>query len=117
MPNGDPDDPNAAPLKKLELDVLEPVLPAAKGPSIDYPSRPGRIQLQREWMRGGLALGLFLLLASVVIISLFMALDQDRLGAVEKILEKTVSPLVALVSAATGFYFGSEAKSAVGGEG
>lgn len=65
---------------------------------------------QREWTRGIIASFLLIILAGVITASfcvVFKAKDQVNEALFEKILTIVFGPLIALVSAATGFYFGS----------
>jgi hypothetical protein len=90
-----------------ELDLTdEDEEPAALG--LVLPElRPFDPEPQRERLRGWIALGLLAMLALVLVcsfISLWAGIDGEKLQTVLTIL---VGPLVALVSAATGFYYGS----------
>jgi hypothetical protein len=69
--------------------------------------RPFDPEPQRERLRGWIALGLLAMLGLVFLcsfVSLWLKIDTESLRTVLTIL---VGPLVALVSAATGFYYGS----------
>src|SRR5262249_46806329 len=71
--------------------------------------RPFDPEPQRERMRGWLAGGLLGMLAMVLFfsfVSLWAKIGKEEL---QTVLTIVVGPLVALVSAATGFYFGSNA--------
>jgi hypothetical protein len=62
----------------------------------------------REGLRGRLAMGLVMTFAGTIILSFGMvAYNPGRLDAVTAILDAVLGPLVALVGAATGYYFGS----------
>jgi hypothetical protein len=65
----------------------------------------------REWVRGGIAVFLLVLLAGVIAVSFYSVLtppEQTNTALLEKVLGVIFAPLIALVSAATGFYFGSQ---------
>jgi hypothetical protein len=73
--------------------------------------RPFDPEPQRERLRGWIAIGLLGMLAFVLLcsfVSLWLKIDNESLRNVLTIL---VGPLVALVSAATGFYYGSRAEA------
>jgi hypothetical protein len=62
----------------------------------------------REKVRGILALSLVITLIGVVVASLLVVLlVPDNVGALGEVLQLILSPLVGLVGAATGFYYGS----------
>jgi hypothetical protein len=66
---------------------------------------------QRERIRGVIALGLLCMLAVVLLlafISMWLKMDTEALRTVLTII---FGPLVTLVSAATGFYYGSRSSS------
>jgi hypothetical protein len=90
-----------------ELDLTDE---APEEPGLTRPGlRPFDPEPQRERLRGWIALGLLAMFALVLLcsfISLWAGIDGDKLQTVLTIL---VGPLVALVSAATGFYYGSRA--------
>ena len=62
----------------------------------------------REKVRGNLAQGLIILLAIVVIIPFLALMMGKEIADVKAIVEVTLTPLVGLVGAVTGFYFGSK---------
>lgn len=75
----------------------------------------------REWVRGTIALALVAVLAGMVVlafiyilISLFIMKSFRDVEALKTILEILFSPVVGLVGAVTGFYFGEKSKSADG---
>lgn len=64
----------------------------------------------REWTRAAIAGFFLLIIASVVIVSflsVFKPTDTVNVPLLEKLLDVLFGPLITLVSAATGFYFGS----------
>jgi hypothetical protein len=93
-----------------ELDLTDeaPLAPGLLLPEL----RPFDPEPQRERLRGWIALGLLAMLALVLVcsfISLWAGINGEKLQTVLTIL---VGPLVALVSAATGFYYGSRSEAA-----
>lgn len=91
----------------LKLDLTQEPPPTRIPPPL---ALGGRIARQREVMRGILAMSLLVLLAFVMLGTFVMAWRSSDAAVPEKLLERMLSPLVVLVSAATGFYFGSEAR-------
>jgi hypothetical protein len=86
-----------------DLTGEEPLAPGLLTPVL-IPFNP---EPQRERLRGWIAIGLLGMLALVLLcsfVSLWLKIDNESLRNVLTIL---VGPLVALVSAATGFYYGS----------
>jgi hypothetical protein len=74
--------------------------------SEEYDSRP-----QEDSARRRIAYYLLTMLAGVILwAALFTWINPEELDAVKGLLELVLGPLVALVSAATGFYFGSKSK-------
>ncbi len=74
--------------------------------------RPFDPEPQRERLRGWIAVWLLAMFALVLLcsfISLWAGIDGEKLRTVLTIL---VGPLIALVSAATGFYYGSRTDTA-----
>lgn len=73
---------------------------------------------RRERTRERLALILVLVLAGLVIVSVIAALlahdDPERLGQLKDILSMILGPIVGLVGAVTGFYFGEQSRSPSG---
>jgi hypothetical protein len=73
-----------------------------------------RAERHREWVRGILAFVLTLLLIIEVGASFYAVLspallhDEKTINAVKDILTIVMSPTVALVGAATGFYYGTK---------
>jgi hypothetical protein len=72
----------------------------------------------REWARGTIALTLVGVLAGIVVfafiyvlISLFILKSFRDLDSLKTLLEILFSPVVGLVGAVTGFYFGEKTKS------
>jgi len=75
-------------------------------PTVPYDPEP-----QRELIRGKIALWLLCMLAGVLLlafISMWLKMDTEALRTVLTII---FGPLVTLVSAATGFYYGSRSSS------
>lgn len=86
-----------------EFKEVERPKPGASAPSI-LQMMP--VDKWREWIRAGLAFGLLLLLAAVVLI---IVLNKSAAEAKE-FLGLLLAPLVGLVGAATGFYYGGKEK-------
>jgi hypothetical protein len=73
-----------------------------------YRTRPFNKEKMQESVRGNIAIGLIALLAATVIASFVLIwVHPDRNKEVHDWLDVTFNPLVALVGAATGYYFGS----------
>jgi hypothetical protein len=64
----------------------------------------GPLESRREWTRAALAGGLMTLLAAVMLIILLMKPTQEA----KDLLGVVLAPLVGLVGAATGFYYGGK---------
>jgi cell shape-determining protein MreD len=82
------------------------------GPAIlaAFTERRYAIARTREWMRGILAILLVLALVGVLAAAaVIWAFHIDRIDDVQKFLSASLAPLVALVGAVTGFYFGEKA--------
>lgn len=62
------------------------------------------LESRREWTRAALASGLMALLAAVILIILLTKSAQDA----KELLGLVMAPLVGLVGAATGFYYGGK---------
>ncbi len=79
----------------------------AIGPEGPNPPEYYDYRRAREWLRGMLAGGLLALLA-VIIIGSFVSLwfGWANSEEIDGILTQTLAPVVGLVGAATGFYFG-----------
>lgn len=73
-------------------------------------SSPYSIDRDREQKRGWIALILVGLLAAVIILSFIGLFLKVELKDLKELLTIILSPLVALVGAATGFYFGEKNK-------
>lgn len=72
--------------------------------------QPYEIARAGEWMRGILAILLVVaLIGAVVAAAVIWAFHIDRIDDVQKFLSASLTPLVALVGAVTGFYFGEKA--------
>ena|SRR5712691_5226477 len=87
--------------------AVELSIPSAPAPT-KTPYDPAR---SREWMRGLIALILLVILVAVIAASFYVVVfkpkDQVNEALLEKVLTIVFGPLITLVSAATGFYFGS----------
>ena len=67
---------------------------------------------EREKIRGYIALGLVILLAIVVLVPLIaLVICREIDGQLEKVIQLLMSPLVGIVGAVIGFYFGGRDKS------
>lgn len=64
----------------------------------------GPLESRREWTRAALAGGLMTLLAAVILIILLTRPAQEA----KDLLGVVIAPLVGLVGAATGFYYGGK---------
>jgi hypothetical protein len=66
------------------------------------------IPVQREQLRGRIALLLIALLIAMIIISFIMLwiLPADRFDSLTKLLQIIFAPIIGLVGAVTGFYYG-----------
>lgn len=95
-----PDDRGLAPARSLELPDDRGLAPARE----DRPYRPDR---ERERIRGWLALALACMLAAVLLVSWgAFAVGTRSVDEIADMLQATLAPLIGLVGAATGFYFG-----------
>lgn len=72
-------------------------------PRQNHPYRPDR---ERERIRGWLALGLAGMLAAVLLISWREFALGRPVDQIADMFQATLAPLIGLVGAATGFYFG-----------
>jgi hypothetical protein len=67
------------------------------------------IEGRREWVRSALAGALILLLFFVVVITFVGALaSADPMSNLRSVLEIVLAPIIGLVGAVTGFYFGEK---------
>ena len=82
----------------------EPTGPEGESPPTVEPYDPSQV---RERLRGALAGGLLALLAFIIIGS-FISLwfDWANSDEIDRILTMVLAPVIALVGAATGFYYG-----------
>jgi hypothetical protein len=74
---------------------------------------PVNLARYREWIRSAIAAFLLVILAGVIVASflvVFKPKDSVDSALLEKLLAIIFGPLIALVSAATGFYFGSRSE-------
>jgi hypothetical protein len=106
---------DAAPVVRSEFEENEPPEfeenePPQKGPALPF-REPYNLDKTRERARAYLASSLTLLLATVVLI-LVVAVTARSYPTKEAVdlLGVLLSPLVALVGAATGFYYGGKTK-------
>jgi len=73
-----------------------------------------RITRYREWTRAVIAGFVLLIVAGIVIasfLSVFKPPEKVNMPLLEKLLDVIFGPLITLVSAATGFYFGSRSNA------
>ena len=92
----------------------EPIDLSAQKPSAVYPqppTAPYNPEPQRERMRGWIALGLLGMLAGVLLLTFISMWVGMKAEVLQTVLTIIFGPLVALVSAATGFYYGSRSSS------
>jgi hypothetical protein len=77
-----------------------------------YQTRPFNPEKARESVRGNIAIALIALLAATILASFALLwLHPDRYKDVHDWLDVIFNPLVALVGAATGYYFGSQSSA------
>ena len=80
-------------------------------PPAEPATKPYDPEPHRDKMRGYLAVGLGGILAFTVVFSFLIVLWRpDRTESVLQVLGVVFAPLVALVGAATGYYFGTRAR-------
>jgi len=72
-------------------------------PRLGAPYDPARF---REWLRGLVALGLVVLLIGIVTGSYFLVWTNKNTNSVKDWLTAVLTPIVGLVGAVTGFYYG-----------
>ena len=109
MTSGDPNPAENLPLDGSQPDSLD--LGSAAATSFSgievVPYAPMKA---RESVRGLIALSLIGLLAATIIVSFILLwIHPDRSKELHDLLALVFGPLVALVGAATGYYFGSQA--------
>jgi hypothetical protein len=92
--------------RSIELDEQEP---APSGQMLP-PERPYDPARARERMRGVIAVLLLLFLAAVIVAGFVtLWLDLAAIEELDTLLTITFAPLVGLVGAVTGFYYGARA--------
>jgi hypothetical protein len=73
----------------------------------------GAVALRQELVRGTLAYLIFGLVAALMIgYGLIMLYMHQPFHVIQEFIERMLGPLIALLSAATGYYFGSKASEA-----
>jgi hypothetical protein len=106
-----------------DLDRLGPARPprppgAPTPPAVSAPLRQGKsVELKREDMRGEIArwiLGIFVLIVVGAFATVWFT--HVAIDTVLRFLELFVGPIVGIVGAVTGFYFGSSATGQGGGQ-
>lgn len=126
-PSGPASPPEAGPQKDLSIPVdldasaveesldRVPSDPGSAAVGADLPAKDYDPTRDRETKRGEIALWLIGLLAAIIFGGLLIALiwvlwgdaDTARLDALKSIVEMLLTPMVGLVGAVTGFYFGN----------
>jgi hypothetical protein len=103
-PAADADNPSS-PLKRGE----------EMAPGLIYPKKGGKWSpaRQREWMRGVIAIGLLICIL-MVLVTVLAALwyGKATMQELTSLMNLTFVPVITLLSAATGFYFGQRSASA-----
>jgi hypothetical protein len=101
-------------LPPVDLTVSEP--PSSAGLA---PLQLAPIPLQREQRRGQIALLLIALLIVVIVTSFIMLwlLPADRFDSLMELLQIIFAPIIGLVGAVTGFYYGGGMSPSDTGEG
>ena len=95
--------------KSGELDLTNEMAADVDGAVPEPTTVPYNADQDRERIRGIVALSLVALLAVVVICSFIgLATGSTPMGDLKELLTIILGPLVALVGAATGFYFGGK---------
>jgi hypothetical protein len=105
-------------LLRPTADAENPSSPLKRGeemaPGLVYPKKGGEWSpaRQREWMRGVIAIGLLACIL-VVLITVLAALWYRKANMQEltSLMNLTFVPVITLLSAATGFYFGQRSTS------
>jgi hypothetical protein len=93
-------------------DLIENQKPPDKGLSGIGPGERYDPSRAREWMRGGIAGALLAILAVTVLLPwLVVAKKWLEVDDLESLLSTILTPLVGLVGAVTGFYFGERSSS------
>jgi hypothetical protein len=89
-------------VRDVDLTKLEPLSGAG------LPQAPPTIPVQRERLRGRIALLLIALLIAMVLISFVMLwfLPTSRFDSLMRLLQIIFAPIIGLVGAVTGFYYG-----------
>ena len=93
--------------------IAAPGQPAAPPPLVTPPVSPYDPSEDRERKRGQIALALVGLLAGIASVSLvfvMFAASKERQDALKGVVELVFGPIVGLVGAVTGFYFGAKSK-------
>lgn len=112
-----PSPPGKGPPSGSEASLTgEPVDLSAEIPSAVHPQTiptgvPFDPEPQRERIRGWIALGLLVMLALVLLLTFISMWAGMNAEVLQTVLTIIFGPLVALVSAATGFYYGSRSGS------
>ena len=92
---------------ETELDLTQDPVSPGLATVGDKPFDPSK---DREQVRGKIALILTWCLVGIVAVSLILILTRVSIDKIKDTLELILSPIVGLVGAVTGFYFGEKHK-------
>lgn len=97
-----------------KVDLAAEALSSASSPVPSFKGENTNIEHRREHMRGILALILVGLLTVTVLLALgavmFRNYDTDTMDRIKDVLAIVLGPVVGLVGAVTGFYFGEQSR-------
>ena|SRR5215468_8476239 len=95
-----------------ELDLVSSEAAAPAGASYAPTTAPYDPSRQREHVRAGIAYALIGLLIAIILFSFGLLLFSTKgFDEVKGMLELVLAPVVGLVGAVTGFYYGEKSKS------
>ena len=108
-PSGDfPSSGRESSLAGEPVDLSAEIPPAARR---QIPTAPYNPEPERERMRGWIALSLLAMLAVVLLLAFISMWAGMKAEVLQTVLTIIFGPLVTLVSAATGFYYGTRSSS------